>query len=357
MRRETQMAFDENSAMNCDNCGNEIDEDNMTIPLDSSSPHCEYCVDYCDYCGDGFMDIGYHVHAGCNECGHSICPESSYYYCDNCDDYQCEDCGDCNYCASYNRPSGIRRYHDNPTLIFHGTGNVFLGVEIEFDNSPDEICDTVKSFDDSEHYVWLCEDGSIDGAEIISHPMTLDAVRQFPFDSMLRALRHTSARATDGTGIHVHIGRESFKRNGRHSQAHVARWLKFLYSNKDGCELVARRDSMQWAEFVEFGKYGYKGHSATLGDKARRTRTCDNRYQAVNTTNSATYEVRIFRSTFDYQEFMGCVEFVHATVEYTRNRANGLGDAMRWESFNQWLTDNAAAYPSLVALVAASGVL
>lgn len=348
------MMASDNSRPNCDNCGVAIDDDELVIPEDYSSPHCLDCVGYCDYCGYAYLELRYHYRGDCSNCGDSICPDDYSYYCDNCDDYQCDSCGECNYCARFNSPDGIRRYHNNPDLIFHGTGNVFMGIEIEFDDAADEIYSTVQSFDDSETYLWVCEDGSISyGAEIISHPMTLDAVRKFPFGSMLASLDCTSASVHDGTGIHVHISRDSFKRNGRHSQSHVARWLKFLYSNKAGCELVARRDSRQWAEFCEFGSDGYKGHSAPLSSKSRRTRTCDNRYQAVNTTNSATYEVRIFRSTFDYQEFMACIEFVHSTVEFTRNREVGLGDAMRWESFTEWLSTRATDYPSLAAALVA----
>lgn len=343
----------------CDNCGDATEADEIVIPSDTGEPTCYNCVEECDYCGNWFVDLYEHREYCCDNCGRSICPESGYYYCDSCDTYQCERCGDCGYCRNY-RAGGVRGYHDNPELIPYGSGDFTMGVELEYNGDTSSIVDAVHQFDDCEQFVWCCEDGSLyGGAEIISHPMTLDYFRNgFDFGGMMQAIKATGdATITSGTGLHVHIDRRAFRRNGRHNQVHAYRWLKFILSNQDGGEIIGRRTSDEWAQFVKPGEYGRKGYSETLRVKSDGYRTSDNRYTAVNTTKGATYELRFFKSTFNRRNLMAAVEYAHATVEYARAGMDAISavDRFRWATFTSWLAGRPTTYPALCAVLHVAG--
>ena len=335
----------------CHNCGDILSGDEIYFVVDNDNEYCGGCVEECGYCGEWFADLDYHREYGCGDCGRSICPDSSYFVCHNCGDYFCEDCGDCRYCR---RPNAVRGYHDNPDYISYGHGDYTMGVEIEYNGDTHSIMTAVHQFDDCEEYVWACDDGSLyGGAEIISHPMTLEFFRTgFPFGRMMQAIRNTGdAEVTDGTGIHVHIDRRAFRKNGRHNQTHAYRWIKFVLSNRDGCEIIGRRNSREYAEFVLPGEYGYNGYSEVLRVKSAQHRTSDNRYTAVNTTKAATYELRFFKSSYRERDLMAAVEFAHSSVEYARDGMNGIPvtEAFRWASFTSWLATRATDYPVLAA--------
>lgn len=341
------------STIECANCGVGMEPDDVYIPADYQEPHCGDCIETCDYCGEWFTDIYDHREYCCESCGRSICPESMYYYCDSCDEYRCERCGECGYC---DRAGGLRGYHDNPELIFYGEHDYFMGIELEYNGDASSILSAVHEYDDSEQFIWACEDGSLyGGAEIISHPMTLDFMRnEFDFGGMMQAIKATgNAQVTSGTGLHVHIDRRAFRRNGRHNQIHAYRWLKFVLANQTGGEIIGRRTSEEWAQFVKPGEYGHKGYSETLRVKSDGYRTSDNRYTAVNTTKGATFELRFFKSTYNRRNLHAAIEYAHASVEYARTGMDAYPavDRFRWETFTDWLAGRPAAYPSLCAVL------
>ena len=105
----------------------------------------------------------------------------------------------------------IHDYSYKPRPFFHGDGPLFLGLELEV---------ATPSHDRS--YAWtahrwlgslgyLKSDSSIDvGFEIVTHPMSyLWAIHHFPWE-MLPELAETGCRATQQTGLHVHLSRDGF---------------------------------------------------------------------------------------------------------------------------------------------------
>lgn len=334
------------SVMTCEACGNEIPDGEAIFPVDACDVvYCGLCAVFCGYCGDHFANYSEHRYRECGDCGDSICPESDFAYCDNCDGYRCADCG---YCTCGDS-DGVRPWNwKPPAFIPYGDG-VRFGIEIEVDGDISPLVSVVKSYDDCEQYVWTMDDGSVNGVEVVTHPMSLDFIRSSFLSDMLADMHRAGGRAVENTGIHVHVGRESFQRDGRHCQAHVYRWLKFIYTNKRHCEHVARRSS-RWAQFLPFG--GGTTQAALLF-KSLGYATSDDRYVAVNTSNPLTYEVRIFKSTLSGEKLLAAVEFVAATVEYARSRYGGrtISDGLMWSSFLAWLEDWRATYPALHAFL------
>ena len=115
------------------------------------------------------------------------CYENHYVVCDDCgrvvhqDDSQYDEGSDrtyCPYCASKHENNAIMSYNYKPEPIFYGSGNLFMGVELEIDRGGefDENAKELLVIGNSPNQRIYCKhDGSLnEGFEIVSHPMTLD---------------------------------------------------------------------------------------------------------------------------------------------------------------------------------------
>ncbi|AZS06878.1 glutamine amidotransferase domain protein [Mycobacterium phage Raela] len=278
----------------------------------------------CDNCG-ATINIDHEIYYECDECGHY---------------YRCESCGECDYHdddyygsrSEYN----VHEWNWRPSrLVFKGDrSQPMFGVELEVGGYESDIAPVVTSIDASESHLYMKHDGSIDGVEIVSHPMTLAWARGFNFDGLLRGLEGSGAYVEDGYGYHIHVSRESFRRGKVRTVApHQMTWLMFIYRNAENLKLLARRDSSQWASF-RAPRYG------ELARKAVQPDTSDTRYVAVNCQNAATYELRFFAATLDPTEFYAALEFAHASVEYTRKLTTRdvlTGNALEWRTFSDWV--------------------
>lgn len=271
----------------------------------------------------------------CSHCGDEV--DTDYgYFCDGCEDWRCEDCGSCG-CDEYSdRDSRVHEWNYRP-YRFRPKGNfpaeALLGVELEVGGEESEIADVVANgFDSTEDHLYMKQDGSIDGVEIVTHPMTLAWARQYPFGDLLAELRRSGFAVDDDYGLHIHVSRNAFQRNGKQSASHQMMWLLFMYRNVAELEKLARRSSSRWASF----------RKPLPGELARKAQMvdCDNRYVAVNCNNAHTFELRFFASTLDKQEFYAALEFADASVRYTRAITIQdvlRGKAMTWRHFTAWV--------------------
>jgi hypothetical protein len=295
----------------------------------------------------------------CTSCGDEFDADDGGY-CDYYSEWTCGDCGpcDCEDCYVQHRDSRIHSYGYRPHFVPKGNaGEVMMGVELEVGDDPTAIADAVNPIDAYEEHLYLKEDGSIEGAEIVTHPMTLAYARQYPFKQMMANLRQAGCRINSNYGLHVHVSRESFRKSERQiptpdelprrlsalrrqmrgvrgdgAAMHQMIWLMFIHRNTDQLEKLARRPSNRWAPFT-------KPQKGELVAKAKGSRRYD-RYQAVNVQNNATFELRFFKSTLNYRKFMAAVEFADASVRYTANLTSTdvlRGNALNWERFKKWV--------------------
>ena len=127
-----------------------------------------------------------------------------------------------------------------------------------------------------------------------------------------------------------------------------------MYSNSDYFTKFAGRTSEHYASFApnndDHPDWTLPEHLHRKLEKMER-----DRFQAINTTNERTIEVRIFRGTLSKERVLGNLEMVHACVEYTRNlnesvakKLNHAGpNAYDWNKFRSWITANESHYPNL----------
>ncbi|MEV7230897.1 hypothetical protein AB0M79_28315 [Polymorphospora sp. NPDC051019] len=293
-----------------------------TVETVRGSTVCETCRDayywQCSQCDGWNRDGAY--------CGNDCCPE----------DCVCDDCCPADY-DDGDRGGLVFDYDYRPRPIFHGTGPLFLGPEIEIatpghrDWSCAELANSHLG-----RLGYLKNDSSIDGGfEIVTHPMSYRwAMDNFPW-RMLDELAAAGCEATNRTGIHVHVSRDGFT-----SPSHVYRWMKFIYRNERQVTTLARRTSREWAAFTDDDRRAVK-------DYAKGTRGYA-RYRAINTGNSDTFELRIFASSLDPRQVQAALGFAAASVEYTR--ALTAHDIARdggwtWPAFVDWLTARPAYAP------------
>lgn len=351
----------------CDSCGDRV-RDTQSVDGDTLCSTCADEYPLCDRCECRSRDTELTVN---DEPICVDCARAHYIRCEHCDLWAsetvltaagsdiCESCTrhyrECDgclgliepgfYCASCELDDGdsgcdlVHGYSYKPKPRFHGDGPLFLGFELEINAPQIDLSDS--AFTACEHLGdlgYLKEDSSINGGsgwgfEIVTHPMSYRwAMDHFPW-KMLSDLERIGCTAT-GNGLHVHISRAAFE-----SPAHVYRWMTFLYRNATHVTGVARRVSECWASFDDYDRKHVKDYAK--GVKGRR-------YQAINTQNDDTFELRVFASSLNRQEVQAALGLAAGSVEYTRDLT--VPDivhrsAWEWSAFSAWLGERTEYTP------------
>lgn len=298
-------------------------------------------------------------------------------YCDGCVDanlYTCEDCGDqywsehydCQYDPDEDDDNGIiHSYSYRPRPEFFGSGQYHLGFELEVesrDNSRFHGAEITQEILGSRAY--MKDDGSLnDGFEIVTHPHTLEKY-QGDFDwKFLDKLRREGYRSwnTSSCGLHVHVSRTAFgtgaspwdakSRPSREQiilkrQSHELRFMKLIYDNQRQVERISGRSNNNYATFGDKGK---------LVPKLKEGNQTNGRYSAINTENDATLEVRVFKGSLRKERVLSAIEFVTASVEYTRDlKVTSKNQALSWLRFTAYVSQNLDTYPNLALIMSES---
>lgn len=242
---------------------------------------------------------------------------------------------------------GLHDYDYTPKLVFRGDGAPWFGLEIEI--TTDDIGDAVSIIDDHAGKLIYCKhDGSVDGLEAVTHPMSYDwAMENFPWEMFPKLRDSGCSIIPQDNGIHIHVSRDGFK-----DAAHLYRWLKLWYRNPMDIQRIARRTSEHWASFRPDHKRSHKEH--VKRGKPSYVRDSDgtlySRYSAINTTNDATLELRVFASSLRPERVRAALQLAAASVEYTRHLTCQDIAARRgweWKVFMAWVKDS-GRYPDLV---------
>jgi len=193
---------------------------------------------------------------------------------------------------------------------------------------------------------YLKNDGSLEqGFEIVTHPHTLEEYQKKFNWLVLDGLRSRGYRSwnTSTCGLHVHVSRTAFGEITKRSeilkaQSHELRFIKLIYDNQRQIERLAGRSS-------SYAKFNDKGNLANRVKYGQQ----DDRYEAVNSQNTSTLEVRVFRGSLKPARILSAVELVHASVEYTRDlKVTASNNALKWINFVRFVADQVETYPNLV---------
>ena len=343
----------------CSACGAILSEDEV-FEFDGRV-FCERCFDenttLCDHCarriwrndaeGDDHTVLCVRCYENhyttCEECGRIIhnddaCydDDTEYYYCSHC----------------YNKlkANSIMSYNYKPEPIFYGSGDLFMGVELEIDRGG-EIHENAKELleiaNDSEPRIYCKHDGSLsEGFEIVSHPMTLEYhTRVMNWQDIFnKALdMDYSSHNTNSCGLHIHCNRTSFGADSVVQEAGIGRVVFFVEKHWNELVKFSRRkiaNLERWAA-------RYETISSTTKETYQKAKDKHlGRYVAVNLSNWSTIEFRLFRGTLLYQTFLATLQLVDEIC----HTANILNDEqlehMSWCDFVRRI--DAKAKPELV---------
>ena len=131
-------------------------------------------------------------------------------------------------------------------------------------------------------------------------------------------------------GLHVHYSRKGL------TQLHINRMVVFMNApeNLGFMEFIAQRPGTS--------------HWAMVKSKTITSRP-EERYEALNLCNRSTIEFRIFKGNTKVERIMKCLEFVVATVAWSRDRSyRELG----YKNFMGYVARNGKQYPNLKKFIA-----
>lgn len=334
----------------CEHCASEYFTENGGSHNFVCCPSCEDTThqDNCSWFGDTLYCEG--------------CHDSYVWNCDNCGEDQWDGNGhDCTE-DDEDSSSSIHSYSYRPSPYFFGKGQYYLGFELEVESRNESRYVGAEIAQDLlGSHAYMKDDGSLnDGFEIVTHPHTLEAYKtDFNWDFIPR-LRGNGFRSwnTDTCGLHVHVSRTAFGEGvspwGRtdrdqlilRKQAHELRFMKLIYDNQRQVERIAGRSSNHYATFGDKGK---------LVEKVKFGSQSNGRYSAINTENDATLEVRVFKGSLRKERVLSALEFVAASVEYTRNlKVTSKNQALSWLRFTAYVSDNMETYPNLALIMSES---
>lgn len=288
---------------------------------------------------------------GCEHCGFYQYEEDWTECCEPDEDGIVEEC-QCYECRRATTAL-IRSYSFRPIPVFakvDAEGNtvrqseadpktVYMGFELEVNTAYDRNPVAQRLLKATGKRVYLKEDSSIGtGFEIVTHPATLDwYMANFPWQTIRDMRSDGSMTAGPSCGLHVHVSRSAFS-----SASHQYRWFLFFYRNQQIMNLLAGRES-HWAEFNPTQRSLFK-------EIAQGAHPGTQRYAAINTNPSETFEVRLFASTLYVNRLKSALQLVESTVEYTRSLASSkvLKDGgFSFDSYMAWLLSHGRRYQDL----------
>lgn len=174
-------------------------------------------------------------------------------------------------------------------------------------------------------------DGSLsNGVEIVSHPGTLaHHMYVMHWRQIQRTCEKAGFRSHDAanSGLHVHVGRAQLGRTDaeRDETIRKVQVLFILYAAELTRFSRRRRSCLeQWAPFHSFGASRETIRHASCAQLASWASACvpayssdhNDRYTAVNVTNTATVEIRIFRGTLKRDTLIAAIQLVSNVFEY-----------------------------------------
>lgn len=325
--------------MECNDCG--MDQPVARMNRLNFKNLCNSCVTrnyfYCEHCEERYRrdrdnDGPCRRHDGNLIC--YSCYEDHYFSCSSCGniyhnddshstdwDVYCENCYEEEDDSSLIKDYGYKPYN----LNFFGTGKLFFGCELEvnvssnysLDDKASEVLGLLNGFGDD--HVYLKHDSSVGrGFEIVTHPHSYEEIRKLWLDKWSENLRGITSHDSGKCGFHVHVSKKAF------TPMHIQKLVVFINAPENAAlvRTVAQRDCSEWGRIKHDKAIGHCGHSY-------------DRYEAINLMNSQTIEFRIFRGNARKNRILKNIEFVKASIDFTRDRSYRDLSATRFIEFVQ----------------------
>lgn len=193
---------------------------------------------------------------------------------------------------------------------------LLMGVELEL--STDYSCQQLIDATD-EPFFLIKHDSSVTGAkrfkyELVTAPMSFKTHKQ-QWARWFNNLDYNQFDCTKNTnnGMHVHLGKQSFS-----GDSHLRKFTWFICqpAHYDFMLTVSERDRLSMRSYAPMPTFEGVTRAQAF---ARVTRHVSGIRGAVNFTNKATIEVRLFRGFVSYAEMIKNLEFVESIFHYTKD--------------------------------------
>lgn len=344
------------------------------------------CSEHTDWVECARCDTAYHEDDVCwvtgpydGESWCANCRDAAAEYCESCEEYEMGSA-----CSGGSSSEGVHSYSWSPNPLqfwrVDGDGDLvatpisggrdvvapasslYMGFELEMEMKgncgPGDVADHLLELWPDES-IYFKTDSSLNyGVEMVSHPMTLEAFKRMPLDS-LATLAEMGVRSwnTSTCGMHIHLSRRAFKGN-----THIWAFSHLLAQNVEQMVAIAGRNSERFGRLdTEFMAEGLRNH--LKGEYSAR-------YSAINYQNRFTLELRMFKGTLRYERVLANLEFAHAAHAYTAKlSANSIiggaksmkeaakSGALGWAKFAEFIQSNADLYQNLITILTEKSLL
>ena len=360
--------YESNGYFMCDQCGKVVEDSHIVHIQDTEEWICEDCADenyyQCMECGDWYSSDKIITDSD----GQHLCEEC---YCDNY--YTCAECGEfvsqdnaywdagsddmyCEYCYSiYIESRVINSYHSNNDWTVHLTENeldncmsdkLTLGLEIEVAGNADFAGGFMDKVDSD--LIYLERDGSVDGFEIITQPMTRQYVTELFEDKIskgLEFLKENNFKGHNAGGIHIHV---RLPYDNSDLMSCIFKLKKLLYNlppcMQDLLLLVTQRksdDLKRWSDNTHYRK-------VTLEDCMLQV----TRYELLNIDRRThTLEFRMFNSNLRTERIMKNIEVVLSLLDYVETYYTVDMYNKNLFTWLDYVNRNKEKYPNLLAFI------
>lgn len=363
-----EKCYESNGYYTCEHCGKIVEDNNMVYIQDTHEFVCDDCAEE-NYCQ-------------CMECGEwyssdkIITDTNSQYLCEDCyceSYYTCADCGEfvrqddacwdaatdgmyCEYC--YNSNIGnrvINTYHSNDDWTIHYTENEYndymsdeltLGLEIEVAGHADFAEGFMERVDND--LIYLERDGSVDGFEIITQPMTRKYATKLFKDKISKGfefLKEHNFKGHNAGGIHIHV---RLPHDNADFMSCILKLKKLLYNLPTRMQYLLLQITQR--KFDELKRWSDNTYYEKL--TLQNCISQGNRYELLNMdTRTRTLEFRMFNSNLRTERIMKNIEVVLSLLDYVETYYTVEMYDKNLFTWLDYVKHNEEKYPNLVAFI------
>ena len=361
--------YESNSYFTCDRCGKVTDDYHMVHIKDTEEYVCDDCAEehyyQCMECGEWYSDSkiitdseGQHLcedcyydnYYTCSECGEFVRQDNAYWD-ETSDEVYCE------YCYGTEVQSRtINSYHSNNDWTVHYTENerndymsdkLTLGLEIEVAGYAEYAEGFMDKVDND--FIYLERDGSVDGFEIITQPMTRQYATELFEDKIVKGfefLKENNFKGHNAGGIHIHVGLPYD--NELDFMSCLLKLKKLLYNlptnMQDLLLLISQRKSdtlKRWSDNNYYRKLTLQNCMSQV-----------NRYELLNMdSRTRTLEFRMFNSNLRTERIMKNIEVVLSLLDYVETYYTVEMYDKNLFTWLDYVKRNEEKYPNLVRFI------
>lgn len=223
----------------------------------------------------------------------------------------------------------INDYDYEPYIEFYGDrDDLHLGIELEIDGAGESHDNALMVMAPLWREAYCMHDGSLnEGFEIATMPMTLDyaeSIKDRFVDSMgIARLLGYNSHNTNTCGLHIHFDRSFFGRDYRTQNTKASYLAIIMERNWEKFVQFSRRNYSRldnWAKKMDLVQDIYADDDDDdAQSKFSRKYGNGEKYIALNTSHSNTYELRIFRGTLKTETLFATMQFVDNLVRVAKD--------------------------------------